>query len=102
MNTEEKIIAAAEQVFIEQGYDGARMQTIADRAEINKAMLHYYFRSKDMLFEKIFVEKVKVLFPAMGEQMKSYEGFTDKVCFFIEQYYETLTKYPFMPFFVYK
>ncbi len=100
MTTEEKIIKAAEEVFIEQGYDGARMQEIADRAEINKAMLHYYFRSKDMLFEKIFEEKVKVLFPAMGEQIKSHEGFIDKVCFFIEQYYEILTKYPFMPFFV--
>ena len=100
MTTEEKIIYAAEQIFMEQGFDGARMQAIADKAEINKAMLHYYFRSKDMLFEKIFVEKVKVLFPAIGEQMKQHLSFIDKVCFFIKQYYQILNKYPFLPFFV--
>ena len=55
--TEEKILEAAEQVFMKQGYDGSRMQAIADLAGINKAMLHYYFRSKDLLFERIFKEK---------------------------------------------
>jgi AcrR family transcriptional regulator len=100
MTTEEKIILAAEEVFIEQGFDGARMQSIADKAEINKAMLHYYFRSKEMLFEKIFEEKVKVLFPQIGEQMKDKVSFIDKVCFFIEQYYIILNRYPFLPLFV--
>ena len=56
MTTEEKIVKAAEEVFMEHGFDGARMQLIADKAEINKAMLHYYFRSKEVLFEKIFDE----------------------------------------------
>ena len=100
MTTEEKIILAAEEIFIENGFDGARMQAIADKAEINKAMLHYYFRSKEMLFEKIFEEKVKVLFPQIGEQMKDKVSFIDKVCFFIEQYYIILNRYPFLPLFV--
>ena len=43
-STEEKILQAAEQIFLKHGYDGSRMQAIADLAEINKAMLHYYFR----------------------------------------------------------
>ncbi|MBP8156628.1 MAG: TetR/AcrR family transcriptional regulator [Leadbetterella sp.] len=100
MTTEEKIITAAEEVFIEHGFDGARMQLIADKAEINKAMLHYYFRSKEMLFEKIFEEKVKNAFPQMGEQMKNIDSFTERVCFFIEQYYGMLVKYPYLPLFV--
>ena len=45
--TELKILEAAKQEFIEKGFDGARMQKIAERAGINKALLHYYFRSKD-------------------------------------------------------
>ena len=48
-NTEEKIIDAATDVFVQKGMDGARMQEIADLAGINKALLHYYFRSKEIV-----------------------------------------------------
>lgn len=53
LSAEQKILAAARQEFSERGIDGARMQAIADRAGVNKALLHYYFRSKDKLFEII-------------------------------------------------
>ena len=52
--TEERIFKAALAEFAEKGKAGARMQKIADRAEINKAMLHYYFRSKEKLYEAVF------------------------------------------------
>ncbi len=52
-STEEKILMAARQIFIDRGMDGARMQDIADAAGINKAMLHYYFRSKEKLYGTI-------------------------------------------------
>jgi AcrR family transcriptional regulator len=52
--TEDKIFNAATLVFEEKGMDGARMQDIADKAGINKALLHYYFRTKDRLFEVVF------------------------------------------------
>ncbi len=52
--TEKKIINAATAVFMEKGKDGARMQEIADKAGINKALLHYYFRSKEKLFTNVF------------------------------------------------
>lgn len=100
MTTEEKIVKAAEQVFMEHGFDGARMQLIADKAEINKAMLHYYFRSKEVLFEKIFDDRIRDAFPQMGEQIQQLSDFIDKVCFFIEQYYGLLVKYPYLPLFV--
>jgi len=45
-STEEKILEAAKKVFVNKGMAGARMQDIADEAGINKALLHYYFRSK--------------------------------------------------------
>ncbi len=51
--TEQKILEAARTEFGEHGLDGARMQSIADRAQVNKALLHYYFRSKEKLFEVI-------------------------------------------------
>ena len=60
--TEQKIIQAASEVFLQKGLDGARMQEIANRAGINKALLHYYFRSKEKLFKTIFkIELVSML-----------------------------------------
>lgn len=56
VNTEQKILDAAKKIFEVAGYAGARMQQIADEAGISKASLHYYFRSKENLFERIFHE----------------------------------------------
>ncbi len=55
-DVEQRILAAARKEFEAKGYAGARMQAIADEAEISKASLHYYFRSKDGIFQKIFEE----------------------------------------------
>jgi TetR/AcrR family transcriptional regulator len=52
--TEDKIFEAATEVFVDRGMDGARMQDIASYAGINKALLHYYFRTKDQLFNAVF------------------------------------------------
>ena len=56
-STEQKVINAARRVFHRRGYDGARMQEIADEARINKAMLNYYFRTKDQLFEAVYADR---------------------------------------------
>ena len=56
---------AALTVFAEYGYDGTTMQMIADKAKVNKALLHYYYRSKDKLyeivFEKVFITSLELL-----------------------------------------
>lgn len=65
--TREKIKMAALEVFVDKGYDGARMQEIADRAGANKAMIHYYFTSKDALFEAIIRETFEELFELFAE-----------------------------------
>nr|MBP6793720.1 helix-turn-helix transcriptional regulator [Saprospiraceae bacterium] len=61
-DTEIRIIAAAERIFLLKGLDGARMQDIADEASINKAMLHYYFRNKQQLFDIILDDKISKVF----------------------------------------
>ena len=58
MTTEEQILVAARKVFIEKGFEGTRMQEIANEAGINKALLHYYFRTKEKLFEQIFTKPI--------------------------------------------
>lgn len=62
-----KILSAARQEFIENGLRGARMQEIADRAGINKALLHYHFRDKDNLYDAA----VKSVADGIAEKMKS-------------------------------
>lgn len=100
LSTEEKILSAAEQIFLRDGYDGSRMQDIADLAGINKALLHYYFRSKDKLFEKVFDDKIQSFFPQVGEKFAQDVPFLEKVHFFIEGYMELLRKNPYLPLFV--
>ncbi len=58
---EKEILNAARKAFIRKGKSGARMQDIADEAGVNKALLHYYFRSKDNLFQKVYEDAVKDL-----------------------------------------
>lgn len=60
-NNEQKILYAAEQEFIEKGFAGAKTTAIAQRAGVNHAMIHYYFRTKEQLFNRLFEEKINLL-----------------------------------------
>ena len=68
---EQQILAAAEQEFLAKGYDGARTTSIAQAAGVTHAMLHYYFRTKEQLFERIVDEKFETMshsmFAIMGD-----------------------------------
>jgi len=55
-NTEDKVLDAARTVFRRKGFSGARMQEIARTAGVNKALLNYYYRSKEKLFKRVFEE----------------------------------------------
>jgi AcrR family transcriptional regulator len=87
LTTEEKILQAAEQEFIEKGLAGARMQQIADTAGINKALLHYYYRSKDKLFEIVFKTAIQnFLIPKLIKILNSNNNLEDKIKQFVYQY----------------
>ena len=101
-NTEEKILDAATNVFIKKGMDGARMQEIADEAGINKALLHYYFRSKDKLFDAIFSKIVGIAFPQIGQIIQSDVAFKIKLEKVVDTYLDLLLKHPFLPGFILK
>ena len=62
---EQLILAAAEQEFLTKGYDGARTTSIAQAAGVTHAMLHYYFRTKEQLFERIVDEKFAMMSHSM-------------------------------------
>lgn len=98
--TEELILNAARLVFTQRGYNGARMQEIADEAGINKALLHYYFRSKDKLFEIIFNEAINQLLGRINEVIKTKGSLLDKVSVIVDLYIAGLMEKPFIPIFV--
>lgn len=100
IDNEEKILAAARKVFIEKGFDGTRMQEIADEAGINKSLLHYYYRSKDKLFEFVFTSAFKGLFPIIAEMFMSNESLFDKIRSFTSKYMTLLQENPHIPMFV--
>ena len=62
---EQQILEAAEREFLEKGYDGARTTSIAKAADVTHAMLHYYFRTKEQLFEHIIDKKMSEIVPLM-------------------------------------
>ena len=64
-NKEQEILEAAEREFIAKGFAGARTTSIAEAAGVTHAMLHYYFRTKEQLFERILDEKMRL----MGESV---------------------------------
>ena len=99
-NTEEIILQAARKVFVKKGMYGARMQDIADEARINKALLHYYFESKDKLFEKVFMEAAGHLFPKINEVFNSDISLFEKIERFCEEYIEGVMQNPYLPLFV--
>src|SRR5689334_3493425 len=98
--TEEKILSAARNVFLKKGMAGARMQDIADEAGINKAMLHYYFRSKEKLFERIFMELSQRFFPRLIMIFESDESLFRKIEMFVVEYIDQMRQTPYLPIFV--
>ncbi|MEN7549533.1 TetR/AcrR family transcriptional regulator [Rapidithrix thailandica] len=100
LTTEEKIFIAARKVFLKKGFAGARMQEIADESGINKALLHYYFRNKKKLFEKIFQQILGNVFLQLTEVINTHQPLTSKVAFFVEKYTQTLLENPDLPLFV--
>ncbi|WP_423149265.1 TetR/AcrR family transcriptional regulator [Rubrolithibacter danxiaensis] len=99
-STEEKILQAAKKVFVLKGMAGARMQDIANEAGINKALLHYYFRSKEKLFEVIFTEALMRIVPRVTAILDSDEPLFDKIEEFCSDYIDVVSDNPYIPLFV--
>jgi AcrR family transcriptional regulator len=98
--TEEKIFEAATDVFVEKGLDGARMQDIADHAEINKALLHYYFRTKDKLFSAVFEMIAKKIFKKFAPVFDDDLNLEEKIRFFFREHISFLQANPRLPGFL--
>ncbi len=98
--TELAIIDAARKVFISKGYSGTTMEEIASVAKVNKASLHYYYRSKDRLFEIVLTEVCGVIQEKLILIIKSEDNIEVIIKELIDVYVETLTNQPYLPNFI--
>ena len=99
-NKEQLILEVAEKHFIEKGLTGTRTTEIANEAGVNHALLHYYFRTKENLFEKIFEQKTTQLLNSFSFAIDDDTSFFDKLQSAIESHFEILRKTPKMPLFI--
>lgn len=99
-DTEQRILDAAHTVFVRRGTAGARMQEIAEEAGVNKALLHYYFRSKARLGEAIFRRVAQGLFARVGGILGGNASLDDKVRQVVALYIDQLAATPYAPGYV--
>jgi len=98
--TEIAIIEAARKVFIGKGYDGATMEKIASEAKVNKALLHYYYRSKERLFEIVLTEAIGIIQEKLILIIKSEDNIEVIIKELIDVYVESLINHPYLPNFI--
>lgn len=96
-DTEARILEAAHRVFLRKGTAGARTQDIAEEAGVNKALLHYYFRSKDKLAEAVFARAAGTLFPPLFLNLASDLPLEQKIRRSVEIQSDTLEANPYLP-----
>lgn len=102
LTTEEKIKAAAKKLFTKKGFVATRTRDIAEEAGINLALLNYYFRSKEKLFELIMRENMILFMGEIVEQVNHnhHLSFDEKIELLIDKYIEMLIANPDLPLFI--
>jgi len=101
LTTEQKIIHAARKLFTMKGYEATKTRDIAKEAGINLALLNYYFRSKEKLFEIIMQENVGQFMQVISDMVNNENtSINEKIELLVNNYIDMLTRLPDMPLFV--
>lgn len=100
-STEEKIKAAARKVFTKKGFSAARTRDIAEEAGINLALLNYYFRSKEKLFDIVMMENLQLFLTGIGVALQDEKSsLNEKIILIVDSYINMLKANPDLPVFV--
>jgi len=100
LNTEQRILEAAARVFTRKGFDATRTRDIAEEADINIASLHYYFRSKQKLFDLVIAQAMAKASRLMGSIFLGDLPLHKKIRTFVPAYIDFLIENPFIPMFI--
>ena len=100
-NKKQQILDAAEYEFLTNGYEATKTTQIAKRAGVTHAMLHYYYQSKENLFNKIFEDKIEILkAPIVALAQNKDIDLRDRIRKIIELHFDFLKTYPDLPHFL--
>jgi len=101
-NMEKKILEAAEILFIEQGFEKTTTGQIAKIAGCNQALVHYYYRTKEQLFQKIFKEKVQIITQMFNVIVEQNTDFLQTLRLLIETQFKFIAQNQQLPMFIFK
>ena len=92
---------AAAKNFVYKGYSGARMQQIADDAGVNKALLHYYFQSKELLFRQVKEDALSWFASLSGVVLEKQAGtLKQRLQLLVDRFLQVMLRKPFLPGFI--
>lgn len=100
IDMETRIIEAAKQVFVRKGYEATTMSDVAKEVGIGRTALHYYYRTKEMLFDAIFDQLMGALLPNIGRIVDEKNPFFEKLPKIIDEYMSLLQANPSLPVFL--
>ncbi|MEO7424702.1 MAG: TetR family transcriptional regulator [Fibrobacteria bacterium] len=96
---------AARKEFISKGLEGARMQAVATQAGVNKALLHYYYRSKERLYQKVLEDTLQTVWGRVAEEFRNRrqaDGLEPLLRTFVTTFVYTLAANPDFPLFMFR
>lgn len=99
-STESQILLSAEKLFLERGFNATSTTDIAKDAGCNQALVHYYFRTKDNLYKRIFDAKIEQLLDFLGRNMKEDGDIFQTIDNILNAYFDFLHDNPKSPFFI--
>ncbi|MCK9163270.1 MAG: TetR/AcrR family transcriptional regulator [Bacteroidales bacterium] len=94
------ILNAAEELFTEKGFNGVSTTEIALKVGCNQALIHYYYRTKANLFQKVFENKLRYLMSIFDIREDNSLSFEDNLKIRIESHFDAIAKNPKLPMFI--
>ena len=98
--TKQKVLESAKTLFQKKGFEGLKMQELADRAGVNKGLLHHYFHNKETLFNQIFADAFYKLFSVISLRFGDQFSLEEKIDGAVDAYFAMLKEHPNLPVFV--
>jgi AcrR family transcriptional regulator len=99
-DTRQRIVEAARELFVKHGHDGVNMRELAEKADVNKGLLHYYFKTKESIFAEVFQHQAGRLYTEVLDIVEGDSPFGRKAEAMIERYFTVLAETPSLPAFV--
>lgn len=99
-NMELKILESAEKLFLEQGFLKTTTGQIAQLAGCNQALVHYYYRTKEQLFEQVYEQKIQLLFSNFIAEVETCDSFEESITRMVRMHFRFLKENPMLPSFL--